>query len=168
MTTRFDENSTIRLDRKQLTLWRTFLAAHATAVGRIDAELREAGLLPLEWYDVLLALEEAPDRRRRMSELAQSVLLSRSGLTRLVDRLERAGLLRREACVTDRRGAYAVLTEAGLAARERTWPTYSEGIARHFSSYLSKEDVEALTNTLLRVTDAEGAFGLKKPGARSL
>ena len=144
MSTQSNQDTPIRPEEEQLILWRTFLAAHAAAVGRIDAELRQADLLPLEWYDVLLALEEAPQQRLRMSELAQFVLLSRSGLTRLVDRLEKEGLLRREACVTDRRGAYAVLTEAGLAARERTWPTYSEGIVRHFARHVSTEEAEGL------------------------
>ncbi len=145
-----------RLDKKNLTLWRTFLTAYAAAVGHIDAELSQADLLPLEWYDVLLALEEAEGQKLRMSELAQSVLLSRSGLTRLVDRIEKAGLLRREACATDRRGAYAVLTEAGQAARERTWPAYSEGIAVHFARHFSAEEVTVLTDVLSRVVRGGG------------
>lgn len=140
-----------RLDKKGLILWRTFLTAYAAAIGHIDAELSQAGLIPLEWYDVLLALEEAEGQKLRMNELAQSVLLSRSGLTRLVDRIEKAGLLRREACPTDRRGAYAVLTKEGQAARERTWPAYSQGIAEHFARHFTVEEAAVLTNALGRV-----------------
>ena len=83
-------------------------------VRRLEADLLAEHQLPLASYDVLVQLVEAPDRRLRMTELAQRVLISRSGLTRLVDRLEREGLVRREACDDDARGLFAVLTEAGF------------------------------------------------------
>src|SRR3712207_2736179 len=86
--------------------WRAFLRAHAAAVGRIERDLAaDEPDLPLTWYDVLVALVGAPDHRLRLRDLADQALLSRSGLTRLVDRLERAGLLRREPDPSDRRGA---------------------------------------------------------------
>lgn len=138
-------------DETSLAAWRAFLVAHAAAVGAIERELAAAGVVPLTWYDVLVALWEAPEHRLRLNELASAVVLSRSGLTRLVDRLESAGLLRREACADDRRGAYAVLTDAGRAAQLRAWPAYARGIAAHFADYLSREEAAILATVLDRV-----------------
>jgi DNA-binding MarR family transcriptional regulator len=142
------------LDETRLTAWRAFLNAHAAAVGAIERELAAADCISLTWYDVLVALWEAPQHRLRLHELAQTVVLSRSGLTRLVDRLEAAGLLRREACADDRRGAYAVLTDDGRAAQLRAWPIYARGIVTHFADHLSDEDAMVLTEALGRVSAA--------------
>src|SRR4051812_47832045 len=112
--------------------WRAFLSAHALLVCKMDDELAEAGVLSMDSYDALLTLFEAPRRRLRLSELAERALLTRSGVTRLADRLERAGLLRREDCPGDRRGSFAVLTEKGEAELRRTWAVYSKSILAHF------------------------------------
>jgi DNA-binding MarR family transcriptional regulator len=144
-------------DENELAAWRAFLTAHAAVVERIDRELAAAGVVPLGWYDVLVELAEAPGRRLRMHELAERVVLSRSGLTRLVDRLEAAGLLRRERSGTDRRGAYAVLTDEGWAAFRRAWPVYARAIAAHFARYLSGEEARTLTAALERVRVAARA-----------
>ena len=141
----------MELDTARKDAWRAFLTAHTRLVERIDGRLAEAGVLPLDWYDVLLSLEEAEGNRLRMGDLAQSVLLSRSGLTRLVDRIEAAGYLRREASPSDRRVAFAVLTEAGLEARWRTWPLYSESIADLFGRHLSDEEVRMFQEVLSRI-----------------
>ena len=98
--------------------WRLFITAHAALVERIDHELAAAGVIPLQWYDVLVELAQAPEQRRRMYELADAVVLSKSSLSRLIDRLEAEGMLRREPAPDDRRGAFAVLTDAGQAALE--------------------------------------------------
>ena len=110
-------------------------------------------LLPLEHYDVLLCLKRAPGggQRLRLSELAEAVTLSRSGLTRLVDRLEKAGLLRREACPTDRRGAFAALTPKGAGALRRTWPAYARAIQEHFARHLSDEEAGILARASGRI-----------------
>lgn len=142
------------LTETKLAAWRALLGAHSGAVGAIERELASANLVPLTWYDVLVALWEAPDHRLRLHELASAIVLSRSGLTRLVDRLEAAGLLRREACADDRRGSYAVLTEAGRAAQLRAWPIYARGIATHFADHLSEEEATTLATTLDRVAAA--------------
>src|ERR687887_2128223 len=97
----------------QLTAWRSLLNAHAAVTSRAERALAEAGLPPLSWYDVLWELFRAPDHKLRMHELADRVTISRSGLVRFVDRLERAGAVTREACPTDRRGAYPGFTETG-------------------------------------------------------
>ena len=100
--------------------------------------------LPLPSYDVLVQLSEAPGRRLRMTELADRVLLSRSGLTRLVDRLARDGLVERQACPDDARGTLAVLTDAGLERLRTAWPTHLRGVAAHLGR-LSPAEVEQLT-----------------------
>ena len=143
------------IDEFHLAAWRAFINAHASVIHRIEDELAQAGQLPLTSYDVLVALAEAPDRRLRMNELAgRVVVLSRSGVTRLADRLEADGLLRRERTPEDRRGAYAVLTAEGMAALRRAWPIYAGGIVEHFSRFLSDAEVRALTSALERIDTA--------------
>jgi DNA-binding MarR family transcriptional regulator len=140
-----------RLDKMRNSTWRLFLTAKIQAVEKIQEKLSAADLPPLEWYDVLLELKEAPDRRLRLSELAERVLLSRSNLTRLLDRLENNGLLQRQRCPSDRRGAFAVLTEAGAAMQEKMWAVYSEGIAEYFGDLLSDEEVEVMQQALKKI-----------------
>ena len=104
--------------------WALFLTAHSVLVGKMESVLKTANLPPLEWYDVLWALERAPGHRLRMHELAHLVVLSRSNLTRLVDRLEDARLVEREPSDDDKRGAYCVLKPAGSALGKKMWPVY--------------------------------------------
>ena len=138
----------------RLDAWRAFLRAHAAVVARIERDLQRRGLTPLTWYDVLIELVYAPDNRLRLSELADAVALSRSGLTRLVDRLEQAGLLRREPHPRDRRGAYAVLTEAGWEAVASTRPAYLRDIAAFFANHLTEGETRVLSSALSRVFEA--------------
>ena len=151
------------LDERRLAAWRALLNAHAAAVRAIERDLASGAYIPLTWYDVLVALSEAPGERARMHELADRVVLSRSGLTRLVDRLEAAGLVRREASTTDRRGAFAVLTEEGKATLLCTWPAYARGIAAHFARYLSGEEADLVARVLERVA----AKGVGEPSVVS-
>lgn len=144
-------NTPVKLSRLHNSVWRLFITANIKVLERIEAKLAEAQLPPLEWYDVLLTLKEAPDYRLRLSELADHVLLSRSNLTRLVDRLEKAGLLHREPCPNDRRGTFAVLSQAGLAMQEAMWVVYAQGIAAHFTCHLEDEEVEVLQRVLQRL-----------------
>jgi DNA-binding MarR family transcriptional regulator len=131
-----------------------FLTTHAVLVERIESRLAEAGLPPLAWYDVLWGLERAPDQRWRMSELAEKVVLSRSNLTRLVDRLEDAGLVQRERSEEDRRGAYAVLTADGKTMRRRMWPVYAQGIKELFEDRLSDTQAQVMGEALRNILDA--------------
>jgi DNA-binding MarR family transcriptional regulator len=142
------------LPPERLAVWRSFIRAHAAVVSRIERDLHERGLTPLTWYDVLIELVYAPDHRLRLGELAEAVSLSRSGLTRLVDRLEQAGLLRREQHPTDRRGAYAVLTPAGWEAVARTRPLYLRDVASYFAAHLSDEESVVLGQALERIRAA--------------
>jgi DNA-binding MarR family transcriptional regulator len=103
-------------------------------VARIEEDLKEEGEISLTWYDVLLSLENAPENRLRMSEIADRIVLSRSALTRSVDKLEAEGYLRRERCSHDERGAYAVLTKKGSGALAEARPVYWAGIKKYFAS----------------------------------
>src|SRR5215211_5207669 len=111
-----------RVPEPHLSAWRALLNAHASIVARAEQALAEAGQPPLTWYDVLWAVRRAPRKRIRMAELADGLTVSRGGITKLVDRLAAAGLLRREAAADDGRGFFAVLTEAGEEMLRRMWP----------------------------------------------
>jgi DNA-binding MarR family transcriptional regulator len=136
--------------------WRAVYEAHALILRRIDADLSAADVVSLVEYDVLFVLYDAPGRRRRLSELADAVFISRSGLTRLLDRLESRGLLRREDDPTDRRGVYAVLTDAGLEEMRRCWSVYSRGIAAYFGQHLSAEETQVVASAFGRAREALG------------
>ncbi len=124
--------------------WRGFLRIHACLHKQLDAELEAAHRLPLSSYDVLIQLADAPDHRMRMCDLADSVLLSRSGMSRLADRLERDGLIERCACADDARGAFACITPAGLAVLELARPTHRAGIRSRFLAHFSEDELEQM------------------------
>lgn len=129
-----------RLSPDELGAWRGFLQTHARLTRQLDDELRSEHDLPLTTYDVLVQLENAPGHQMRMSELADAVLLSRSGLTRLVDRLERQGLLERRECPDDARGSLAALTDAGAARLAEARPTHLAGVRRLFLEPLGEPE----------------------------
>jgi len=133
--------------------WPLFITVHARLVERMEEDLAAAGLPELAWYDVLWALERA-DGRLRLHELAHEVVLSRSNLTRLVDRLEDAGLLQRERAEEDRRGYFAVITPRGLSMRRKIWPVYSRAIEAHFDRHLTQSEQQTLRAAFRRVLDA--------------
>jgi len=128
----------------EMAAWRGFLRVHAALVRELDRELEMEHGLPLSHYEVLLYLHNAPGHRMRMSELASSVLLSQSGITRLVDRLERDGLVVREACPEDRRGLNARITEAGRRRLAEARPTHLAGVHARFLSHFDDDDLRAL------------------------
>lgn len=134
-----------------------FLAAHARVTETLEKELAEAAGLPLGWYDVLVQLDEAPGGRLRMHDLARAVLLSRAGLTRLVDRMCAAGFVGREACESDRRGRFVTLTAAGREALCAAAPVHLRGVYEHFSAHLSAAEGEGLRAALGRVLAAQPA-----------
>ena len=144
-----------RIAPERLAVWRQFLEVHAVVVGALEAELDEARGLPLAWYDVLVALHEAPGRRLRMQDLARRVLFSRSGLTRLVDRMVAAGSSTRERCEDDRRGTYAVLSPAGATCLRGATGVHLRGVRDHFDRHLDGPDVAALRDALAKVLAGE-------------
>jgi DNA-binding MarR family transcriptional regulator len=143
------------LTPRQMQAWRRFLHAHATVVRQLESDLLAEHRLPLATYDVLVQLVEAPDRRLRMTQLAERVLLSRSGLTRLVDRLQREGLVRREACDSDARGMFAVLTDAGYERLRAATPTHLRGVRDHAVGRLSDDDLARLDQILGRMVGTD-------------
>ncbi len=130
--------------------WGALLMAHARATERVGRRVEAEGGLPLDWYDVLLVLEHAPEGRLRMGELAEHVTLSRSGLTRLIDRMEAAGLVQRHLCPSDRRAFETSLTSKGREARAQSWPIYAHAIAEGFGSRYSEEEAQHLAELLAR------------------
>jgi len=143
------------LSPAELAAWRGFMRAHATLVRQLDCELEEAHGLPLVSYDVLARLEKAPDKRMRMRELAEAVRLSRSGLTRLVDRMVRDGLIKRSTCSSDARGAFAVLTPRGERAVRAARPVHLDGVRRRFLDHFDDEELAVLTDAWDRLTARE-------------
>jgi DNA-binding MarR family transcriptional regulator len=135
-------------------VWRSFLRAHASVMRELERELLAATGMPLGWYDVLLQLAEAPDRRLRMAELADRVLLSRSGLTRLIDRLQAEGLVRREPSPDDARGTFTVLTADGLVRLRHAAPVHLAGIREHWLVHFSDDELRQLAGLLSRLAPA--------------
>jgi DNA-binding MarR family transcriptional regulator len=132
-----------KLTEEQLTTWRAFLRAHSTMLRRIARDLEDAELPPLTWYDVLAALRDAPEGRPlKQVELAERVLLSHSGLSRLIDRMEAKGLVDRVRCPGDRRSLNIQLTDAGEEMLEQMWPVYARGIAEDFLPALGSNAFE--------------------------
>jgi DNA-binding MarR family transcriptional regulator len=140
-----------RLTPTELRVWRSFLRAHAQLTRQLEADLLAEHDLPLASYDVLVQLVEAPDHRLRMTELADRVLLSRSGLTRLIDRMAREGLVRREACESDARGLFAVLTDAGYARLRAASATHLRGVQEYAMGRLTESQLEALSEVMGRL-----------------
>ena len=140
-----------RLDTRELRAWRGLLHVYAQLSKALDAQLVAEHGLPLTSYEVLMYLSDADGGRMRMNELADSVLLSRSGLTRLVDRLERDGYMERCSCAHDARGAFAVLTPAGREKVEAARVTHLAGVRQLFLSHFSEDELDTLGDAMDRV-----------------
>lgn len=137
----------------RLAAWSAFLRAHARVVRELERELQVEQRMALTDYDVLVQLANADDRRLRMSELADRLLLSRSGATRLVDRLVAQGLVERVMCDVDRRGQWASLTDAGYERLRQASPTHLRGVAEHFLDRLSADELAAMERVFTRLDD---------------
>lgn len=140
----------------ELAAWRAFLRAHAHVTRQLENELQADADLPLASYDVLVQLSEAPGRRLRMTDLADRVLLSRSGLTRLVDRLERGALVARAKCPSDARGTFTVLTDAGLQRLRDAAPAHLDGVREHMTRHLEPAELDVLTDLLTKLLQRDG------------
>lgn len=156
-----------RLTANELDAWAGLLRVHGTVTRQLDADLIAAYGISLSDYDVLVFLANSPDRRMRMSELADSVLISQSGVTRLVDRLVRRGLLEREPCADDRRGAFAVLTPAGHAKLSEAAETHVADVRARFLGHLTDEEQALLAGLWERILPGtSGTFSRLKPRPR--
>jgi DNA-binding MarR family transcriptional regulator len=148
------------LEEPYLDAWRAVLNANALLTARVDEELAAARLPPLAWYDVLWPLYRAEERTLRMGTLAGSVVtISRTGLSRLVDRVEAAGLLRRRQARDDRRGTEVVLTDEGVAKLRSMWPVYARVLREHLAGTLSEEEAFLVRDALERVAGSVRAAG---------
>jgi len=141
------------LDREEQRTWRTFMLAVHLLFEEFDRELQRGASMPTSHYEILVRLSEAPGRSLRMSELATQSQSSRSRLSHTVARLEAAGWVRREACPSDRRGAFAVLTEAGFAALDAAAPIHVEGVRAHLFDQLDADQLDALRAIGERILD---------------
>jgi len=139
-----------------LAVWADFLRFHATVTDVLGRELAARGGMPLTWFDVLLQLDATPGGRLRMQDLASAVVLSKSGLTRLVDRLTDAGLVVRTSCPSDRRGTFAEITAEGRAALRRARPVHLQGVADHFAAHLDLGQLATLGQALTTLLHAQG------------
>lgn len=137
--------------KKTPSAWPAFITAHDALVVRIEERLRAAGLPDLSWYVVLWVLERASDQRLRMHELADTAVIARSNLTRLVDKLEKEGLVARERVANDRRGAYARITERGREMRSQMWSVYGPAIEELFLRHLTPEENALLRDIMMRL-----------------
>ena len=139
---------------EQRHAWALLLTTHARLTDRVEEALGAAGLPELAWYDLLWSLETVEGGRLRMHDLAERVVLSRSNLSRLADRLERAGLIRREQCADDRRGYYCAITAAGRKMRKTMWPVYRKTIDSVFSTHVDAADARRIAACFARVLEA--------------
>jgi DNA-binding MarR family transcriptional regulator len=146
------ERSKSRPPREQLVVWRTFLEAAFALIDILDAELHEERGISLRWYDVLVHLDEA-EHGVPMNELASRILASKSGLTRVIDRMEEAGLVERRRHGEDRRVIEIVMTPDGQKALTDARTVHRRGINEHFARHLDKRDFEALSQALEKVRD---------------
>lgn len=148
-----DNRADERITPEQLEVWRLFLRIQRRLSRRLEEDLQSKHELPLAWYDVLVRLVEADDHRLRMAELADQVMLSPSGLTRLVDRLVKEGLVRRENAEQDGRGFYAVLTEAGYERLRDASGTHLRGIKDYVISSYTPEELATVAALLSRLDE---------------
>lgn len=145
------ERSGLRADDPRLFAWRAFLRTHNHLMRRLSQDLGDAGQIDLATYDVLLQLAQAPDNKLRMAELADAVLISRSGLTRMIDRMQREGLVERERDPNDKRGLYTVMTPTGRAALKAASPVHLAGVSELVIDKLTPDELDALERLMTKL-----------------
>jgi DNA-binding MarR family transcriptional regulator len=136
--------------------WRNLIRAHAVVTGELEGELIEKVGLSLAWYEVLLRLQASAHGKLRMSDLADSMLVAQSSVTRLIDRMERAGLVRREPNLLDRRVTMVAMTEEGQRLYARARPIHLRGVAERFGAHVDAEDAETLRRIMRQVLEGNG------------
>ncbi|MDG0867997.1 MarR family transcriptional regulator [Candidatus Lucifugimonas marina] len=131
--------------------WEQALTSVSRLLQKFDSNMQDKAGVSVIWYDVLLHLHHAPEKKMRMQMLSKSLVLTRSGVTRLVDRIEKAGLVRREAAVEDRRGYYAILTDEGEEALAEAQEVHRKDIRTHFGARLDKAEQQAVFNLMSKL-----------------
>ena len=148
------------------TAWSTLLKVHAALVPVLDRELQDSSGLPITWYDVLLELNAAPERRLTMGQLGSVAAVSRTRVSRVVDELVRAGLVARQPNPDDGRSAFAALTPAGRAALRKAAPTYVAAVQREFADHLTAREAEVLARALRKVLTASAQVGASEDAGK--
>lgn len=141
------------LEPDTVAAWRGLLFTEAAVVRALEKDMLEQHDLPITWFDLISRLARADGRRLRMHELEEASMFTRSGLTRLADRLEEAGLVRRERSAEDRRGVYLAITDSGLAKIDEVWDDHQRSIQEHFGQYLNRNDVAAIRKATAKVLE---------------
>jgi DNA-binding MarR family transcriptional regulator len=136
----------------QAVVWRHYIESAWAVLDVLEVEMREAVGIPLNWYDVLVQIEDVPEGLG-MTAVAERILASKSGLTRVIDRMEEAGLVRRAAMPGDRRGVQVAITEEGVELLSRARPAHHASIRRHFLDHIDEKDLAVLTRALGSVCD---------------
>ncbi len=139
---------TKKLDDMTISSWVKLVRTQQILLEQMETDLKAANLPPLGWYDVLLELDRQSSKKLRISEVGAEVLLSKSNITRLIDRMEKKELVVREPCEEDGRGAYAVITKDGKAMKRKMWTVYQKSIANYFNEPLTDTDKKNLTRIL--------------------
>lgn len=147
------------IDATRRRAWVGLLRAHARLIDAVEHDLREQGCLPLTWYEVLVKLTAAPGGTVRMQELARTAFLTKSGVTRLVDRMEAEGLVARTTCPSDRRGTLAAITPAGRRAYRETFPVLQRAVEEHFAGPLSDAEAACMASAFDRLAPEDPPSG---------
>jgi DNA-binding MarR family transcriptional regulator len=156
------------LDEDEMRAWRRLMQVRSQLMGALDREMQAAHGMSMADYEVLIHVSEAGEQGLRMTELAEALLLSPSGLTRRLDGLVRDGLVTRRSCPSDRRGSYAVLTEAGWRRLQEAAPTHVDGVRRHFIDRLTPKQLQAMADALgVVVSDDGGNCGMPEEASTS-
>ncbi|MEX2651199.1 MAG: MarR family transcriptional regulator [Acidimicrobiia bacterium] len=142
------------LTAEALDAWRAMLFASSHVVQALGADMEEDHGLPITWFDVLGRLRQAPEGRLRMHELEEQSVFTRSGITRLADRIENAGLIERVRSSSDRRGVYLRITNAGIEKLDEIWPDHQRSIWQHFARHLDASDLRALQRAAEKIKAA--------------
>ena len=142
-------------EREMLDAWTGLLFAHARVIRGLEVDLLEQHDLPLTWFDIMSRVKQAPGRRLRMHELEDASVFTHSGITRLVDRVEAAGYVRRERSPEDRRGVYVAITAAGIDKIDEVWPDHVASIERHFGRHINGQDAKALRHASSKIRSGE-------------
>ncbi|MGI9534846.1 MAG: MarR family winged helix-turn-helix transcriptional regulator [Thermodesulfobacteriota bacterium] len=141
----------LKLSNEETTAWMGFVKSQQYLIEKVEDELKLKGFPPLTWYDVLLELDKAHEGSLRLNDLGKKVLLNKYSVTRLIDRLEKEGLVSRDACQIDGRGIFACITQKGRELRKSMWPVYYNVIKEHFLSQFNKDELSQFIECVERI-----------------
>lgn len=139
------------LTKAETKAWTGFIKAQQLLIDKVEEKLKKKHFPSLSWYDVLWELEKSAEGSLRLNDIGKKVLLNKYNVTRLIDRMEKEGLVSREACPIDGRGVFACITPKGRKLRKRMWPVYKKAIEENFVSYFNKNELEQISKLMERI-----------------